>query len=97
MPPLPKERDRGERKEALDKFHGAMTRTVNSPRFKKALEDFEENPDEAKRDAKGFLQSRGVELPDEATVDVVEQEGSYCWYVRVCYFWWCWWVGVCVD
>jgi hypothetical protein len=43
MPPLPRERDRGQRKEALDKFHGAMTRAVNSPRFKKALEDFEEN------------------------------------------------------
>ncbi len=97
MPPLPRERDRGERKQALDKFHGAMTRAVNSPRFKQALEDFEENPDEAKRDPKGFLKSRGVELPDEATVEVVEQEGSYCWCWRVCYFWWCRTVCVCVD
>jgi hypothetical protein len=97
MPPLPKDRDRGKRKEALDKFHGAMTRAVNSPRFKKALEDFEENPEEAKRDPKGFLQSRGVELPEEATVEVVEQEGSYCWCWNVCVWWWCWRVCVCVD
>jgi hypothetical protein len=97
MPPLPKDRDREERKQARDKFHGAVTRAVNSRRFKDALEEFEENPDEAKRDPKGFLQSRGVELPDDATVEVVEQEGSYCYCLRVCVNWWCWSVCVCVG
>jgi hypothetical protein len=97
MPPLPKDRDREERNKARDKFHGAMTRAVNSPRFKRALEEFEENPEEAKQDPKGFLESRGVELPEDATVEVVEQEGSYCYCWRVCVLWWCWWVCVCVD
>jgi hypothetical protein len=97
MPPLPKDRDREERKQALDKFHGAMTRSVNSPRFKRALEEFENDPEAAKRDPKGFLESHGVELPDEATVEIVEQEGSYCYCIRVCVLWWCWWACVCVG
>ena len=71
MPPMPKERDRDERKQALDKFHGAMTRIANSPRFKSALEAFEEDPEAAKRDPKGFVQQHGVDLPEEATVEVL--------------------------
>ena len=97
MPPMPKERDRDERKRALDKFHGTMTRVANSPRFKSALEAFEEDPEAAKRDPKGFLQQHGVELPEEATVEVIEREGSYCWCWRVCVLWWCWDVCVCVS
>jgi hypothetical protein len=98
MPPLPKdERGHDERKEALDKFHGAMTRMVNSPRFKDALAEFEEDPESAKQDPKGFLTSRGVNVPDDATVELTEREGSYCWCWRVCVLWWCWDVCVCVG
>ena len=97
MPPLPKDRDREERRQALDKFHRAMTHAVNSRNFKRALEEFEDDPEAAKGDPKGFLESRGVELPEEATVEVVEQEGSYCYCWRVCVLWWCWTVCVCVS
>jgi hypothetical protein len=97
MPPHPKDRDRQERKNAVDKFHGAVQKAVNSPRFKDALSAFEENPDAAKADPKGFLQQHGVELPDEATVEVIEREGSFCWCWRVCVLWWCWDVCVCVS
>jgi hypothetical protein len=97
MPPMPKDRNQRERKEARDKFHGAMTRTVNSPRFKNALEAFEEDPEAAKGDPKGFLHQHGVDLPAEATVEVIEREGSYCWCVRICILWWCWDVCVCIS
>ncbi|SRR6266536_825494 len=89
--------DRQQRKEAIDKFHGAMTRAVNSPRFKEALEEFEQDPQAAQQDPKGFLAERGVELPDEAEVSVIERPGSSCWCWRVCFWWWCWDVCVCVD
>jgi glycyl-tRNA synthetase beta subunit len=97
MPPLPKERDKDERKEARDKFQRAVERATSSPRFGAALEAFEEDPERAKPDAKGFLKEHGVELPDDATVEVVEQEGSYCYCIRVCVGWWCWSACVCVG
>lgn len=89
--------DRQERKQAIDKFHGAITRMTNSPRFKDALAEFEENPEAAQQDPKGFLEERGVELPEDAEVSVVERPGSSCWCWRVCVWWWCWDVCVCVD
>lgn len=89
--------DKRERKEAVDKFHGHLTRMVNSPKFKEAMVEFEENPAAAQQDPKGFLKQRDVPVPDEAEVSVVERPGSSCWCLRVCFWWWCWDVCVCVD
>jgi hypothetical protein len=89
--------DRQQRKEAIDRFHGAVQRAVNSPKFKDALADFEENPQAAQQDPKGFLEQRGVQLPDEAEVSVIERPGSACWCWRVCVLWWCWDACVCID
>ena len=98
MPPLPRDsRDKNERREGAKKFHGAVQKMTNSRGFQQALEDFEENPEEAKADPKGFLQSRGVDVPEDATIEILEREGSYCWCWRVCVLWWCWDVCVCVS
>lgn len=89
--------DRQQRKQAVDKVHAEMTRMVNSRGFKKALEDLDENPEAARQDPRGFLEQRGVDLPDDAEVSLVDRPGSACWCYRVCVLWWCWDVCVCVD
>jgi hypothetical protein len=96
MPPMPRERDKRERKDAVEKFQKAVARMTNSPGFSKALEAFEEDPDSARADPKGFLKQHGVDLPDEATVEIVEQEGSYCYCIRTCFLWWCATWCVCI-
>jgi hypothetical protein len=97
MPPMPRERDKEQRRQALEKFQRGVAQMTNSPRFRDALEAFEEDPDKARSDPKGFLEQHGIQLPADATAEVVEQEGSYCYCIRVCWGWWCSSICVCVG
>jgi hypothetical protein len=74
----------------------AATHFANHPQLRRALEAIEDDPDElerAKRNPKAYLQGRGFDLPDEATVDL--ESGSCCY--RVCFWGFCfsacttWW------
>ena len=95
---MPKDhRNAQERKQGLDKFHGAITKVTNSPKYRDVLEKFEDDPEAAKRDPKGFLKQHGIDLPDDATVEVHERQGSYCYCLRICFLWWCSDVCVCVS
>lgn len=95
MPPKPKDaHSKQDRKDKAQKFNAAVQKIANSPGLQRALEDFEEDPDAAKADPKGFLTSRGVDLPADATVEVIERPGSYCYCYRVYVFWWA--VDFCV-
>jgi hypothetical protein len=97
MPPKPKDvHNKQERKDKAQKFQSAVQKLANSPGFQRALEEFEEDPDGAKADPRGFLTSRGVDIPADATVEVLERQGSYCYCWRVCVFWWCADFCVCV-
>lgn len=72
----------------LDKFQQTAGRLVSNPKFKDALSELESNPqarNEAKGNAKGYLKSKGLDIPDDAEVEF--EEGSI--YVRICYWGYC--------
>jgi phosphoketolase len=87
-------KDPKDRKEVAQRFHGLQKQLANNPKLEQAIQETAEDANarkQAEADPKGYLQSRGIDLPDDAEVTV--EEGSWCW--RVCVLWWCWWV--CVD
>ena len=68
---------------------------VSHPQLRRALEEIEDDPNalqRAKANPKAYLQGKGLDLPDEATVDL--ESGSCCY--RVCIWGFCfyactWW------
>jgi len=90
-PETPKDRKR---------FHESMAEVQRSMNSDAALNAIEEASGDAalraqaKADAKGFLKSRGVNIPDEAELKVIESPNpGVCWY----YCWWWWIFQICVS
>jgi len=74
----------------------AAAHFVSHPQLRRAFEAIEDDNAElerARRNPKAYLQGRGVDLPDEATVDL--ESGSCCY--RICFWGFCftacttWW------
>ena len=59
----------------LKKFHQATNRILNHPKWEEALEELDTKPNalsEAKANAKGYFKGKGVPIPDEMDVTVIE-------------------------
>lgn len=62
---------------------------LTSPQYQRAVEGLQNNPtlqEEAQANPRTFLTDRGVEIDDDATVELVEGNS---FYFIVCYYWVC--------
>jgi hypothetical protein len=83
-----------ERRRDFDRAQKEAAKVVGHPKLREAFEEIQDDPaalDQAKENAKRFLERKGVQLPAEAEVSL--ESGSCCY--RICFWGFCF--SVCTE